>query len=230
MVNSEWKIRLMVCCALAAPAAWGQAPAKPAAKPAAEPLGRMFFTPAQRVSLDVARKQRARTTVATEATEEVAATAAPVPQTITFDGMVRRSDGKSTVWINNRPVNENEQAGGGVVFGRIRPDGGISLQVPQTGRSVELKVGQSIELLSGQIEDAYLRKPPAPAPEPKPAAKPVAEAKGAKPPLPEAAARAERDREESEKQRLEEAVRALQQAAGVKPAPAESGKPAGPAP
>lgn len=208
----------MICCALVAPAAWGQTTAKPPAKPAVEPLGRMFFTPAQRASLDVARKQRARTTVATEATEEVAATAAPVPQTLTFDGMVRRSDGKSTVWINNRPVNENEQAGGGVVFGRIRPDGGISLQVPQTGRSVELKVGQSIELLSGQIEDSYTRKPPATTPEPKPAAKPAAEAKGAtgaKPTAnPESSERAaaERDREDQQRN-LEESVRRLQDAA-----------------
>lgn len=171
----------------------------------------MFFTPSQRASLDVARKQRARTTVATEATEEVAATAAPVPQTITFDGMVRRSDGKTTVWINNRPVNENEQAGG-VVFGRIRPDGGISLQVPQTGRSVELKVGQSIELLSGQIEDAYTRKPPAAAPEPKPAAKPSAQAKPAAAPASAERAAAERDREDQQR-KLEESVRALQDAA-----------------
>lgn len=218
----------MVCCALAAPAAWGQTAAPAPAKPGAEPLGRMFFTPAQRASLDVARQQRARTTLATEQTEEVT-NAAPVPQTITFDGMLRRSDGKSTVWINNRPVNENEQAGGAVVVDRVRPDGGISLQVPQTGRSVELKVGQSIELLSGTIEEPYSRKPAATAPEPKPkpAAKPAAGASGAKPAAPEAAA-AGQNREDRERQRVEGALRALQQAAGAKPPPA-AGAPEGPA-
>ncbi|OGA25641.1 MAG: hypothetical protein A3I02_09480 [Betaproteobacteria bacterium RIFCSPLOWO2_02_FULL_67_26] len=205
-----------------APAA---AAAKPAAKPAAEPLGRMFFTPAQRASLDIARTQRARTTLATEKTEEVA-TAAPVPQTITFDGTVRRSDGKTTFWLNNRAVNENEQPGGGVVVGRVRPDGGISLQLPQSGRGVDLKVGQSIELLSGTVEEPYSRKPPAPAPEAKPAAKPAPEAKGAKPPSPEAA-RAERDLEERIQNRVEESLRA-QSAAGAKPAPA-TGAPEGPA-
>lgn len=190
-MTSDTLLRLLaVLCAAAAVAGSGrilaQAPAKPPAKPASEPLGRMFFTPAQRASLDVARSQRARTTLATEKTEEVA-TAAPVPQTITFDGMVRRSDGKSTVWINNRPINENEQAGAAVIVGRVRADGGILLQMPQSGRSVELKVGQSIELLSGAIEESYARKPPAPAPETTPGAKPAPEAKGVKPAGPEAA-------------------------------------------
>ncbi|HKU71982.1 MAG TPA: hypothetical protein VJQ51_14205, partial [Burkholderiales bacterium] len=118
------------------------------------PLGRLFFTPSQRGSLDIARKQRARNTLATEKTEEVS-TAAPAPQSITYDGSVRRSDGQSTVWINHRPVSDKESAGGAVVVGKVRADGSVSLQMPQSGRSVELKPGQSVELLSGAIEESY---------------------------------------------------------------------------
>ena len=230
LTKDDLKSLLVLCCALAAPAAWGQTAAQAPAKPGAEPLGRMFFTPAQRASLDVARTQRARTTLATEKTEEVA-TAAPVPQTITFDGMLRRSDGKSTIWINNRPVNENQQAGGAVVVGRIRPDGGVSLQMPQSGRSVDLKVGQSIELLSGTIEEPYARKPPATAPEVKPAAKPAAkpapEGRGAKPPSSEEATRAERDREDRQRE-LESNVRALQEAAAKAGRAPPAAQPEGP--
>jgi hypothetical protein len=203
---------LIACCALAAAAASGQAAAQ-AAKPA-EPIGRMFFTPAQRAQLDVARTQRARTTLATEKTEEVV-TSAPVPQTITYDGVVRRSDGKSTVWINSRPVNDKEPAGGAFIVGRIHADGAVSLQVPQSGRSVNLKPGQSIELLSGAIEERFVRKPAAP--EPKPAAKPVADAKGVKPAANPNFAQEERDREDRERQ-LDEAARALRDATAVKPA------------
>lgn len=137
----------------------------------------MFFTASQRAQLDVARKQRARTTLATEKTEEVVTTAAPVAQSITYDGVVRRSDGKSTVWLNSRPVNDKEPAGA-VVVGRIRADGGVTLQMPQSGRTVDLKPGQSIELLSGAIEDSFSRKPAA-QPEPKPAPKPAPDAKPA---------------------------------------------------
>ena len=183
----------------------------------------MFFTPSQRAQLDVARKQRARTTLATEKTEEVLTTA-PVAQSITYDGVVRRSDGKSTVFLNSRPVHDKEPAGA-VVVGRIRADGGVTLQMPQSGRTVDLKPGQSIELLSGAIEEAFSRKPVQP--EPKPAAKPAADAKPtAKPASPDRAAE-ERNREEREQRRVEEAVsRALQESAGAKPGAASPPPPA----
>lgn len=166
----------------------------PAPAPAAEPLGRLFFTPSQRASLDVARSQRTRTTVATEKTNEEAV---PVPEVITYGGMVRRNDGKTTVWINNRAVHDKAAGGGTSIVNRVQPDGGISLQVPQSGRSVDLKVGQSVELLSGSIEESYARRSTAPKPETKPAAKSGA---GTAPPKPreEAETRLRRGRDERE--------------------------------
>ena len=135
---------------------------------AVEPLGRLFFTPAQRVQLDIARRQRARTTVATEQTEE---TAQSIPQTIRYDGLVRRSDGKSTIWLNSRPIEDQKPVGGAAIVGRIHPDGSIRLQVPQSGRAVDLKPGQRVELLSGEVEEGYTRSPVTPT---KPPAKPAA--------------------------------------------------------
>ena len=211
---------LIVICALAAAAAPMPAAAQAAqAARAADPVGRLFFTPAQRASLDIARTQRARNTLVNERT--VDETVAPAAQTITYGGMVRRGDGKSTVWINGRPVNDNDPVGGVSLVGRVRPDGGVSLQVPQSGYSVNLKPGQSVELLSGVIEEAYSRIPVQP--ESKPAAKPAAEAKpAAKPESPERAAE-ERRREEREQQRVEEAVsRALQETASARPGAAPS--------
>jgi len=219
---------LALCCGLAVAAAPGAAAAQAAAKPAAkaaEPLGRLFFTPAQRLSLDVTRTQRARTALSTERTEE----AAPVVQTLTYGGMVRRSDGKNTVWINNRPINDQELAGGANIVGRVRPDGGVTLRVPRSGRSVNLKPGQSVELLSGTIEESYSRKPVQP--EPKTAAKPVTDAMPAAKPTSAERAADERNREEREQQRVEDAVsRALQGAAGAKPEAAPAQTPKGPAP
>ena len=205
-MTRDWKIRLTVCCALAAALASVPAPAQ-------ERLGRLFFTPAQRASLDVARSQRARTALATENTDQEAA---PVPQTITYSGVLRRSDGKTTVWINNQPVHDRESAGAATIVGRVRPDGSVTLQVPQSGRNVILKPGQSVELLSGAVEEANSRKLEASKSEPKPAAKPPAEAKTAKPAAPEAAA--QREREERETQRLEDAIsRALTETASARP-------------
>ncbi len=193
-------LRLALACAL-------MLAAEPAM--AAEPLGRLFFTSAQRASLDGARSQRSRATLSSEKEE-----AAPVPEIVTYGGMVRRSDGKTTVWINNRAMHDNERPDGATLVGRVRPDGGVSLQHPQTGRSVDLKPGQSVELLSGTIEEGGSRRLTAPKPEAKPEPKPVADAKGAKP-APTDSAKLERDREERQ-QKLEESVRTLQETASAK--------------
>ena len=187
----------------------------PAAAQAQERLGRLFFTPAQRLSLDVARSQRARAALSTEKTEQEAT---PVPQTITYSGHIRRSDGKTTVWINNQAVHDRESAGAAAIVGRVRPDGSVTLQVPQSGRSVILKPGQSVELLSGAVEEGYSRRVESSRPEPKPtpAAKPAANARTATPAVPESAA--QREREERETQRLEDAIsRALVETASARP-------------
>ena len=218
-MNRESKSCLILLCALAAAApGLAAAQAGPQAKPqAAELVGRLFFTPAQRASLDVARSRRARATLSTEQPEE----AAPIAQSVTYHGMVRRSDGKTTMWVNNRAVHDDEAATGAIV-GRVRPDGGITLSLPQSGRSVDLKPGQSIELLSGTVEEGYSRKP-----EPAPAAK-AANAKPATKPQPPEQARTEdvRRSEERERQRIEEAVeRTLQDSGasrGAPPSPAQA--------
>jgi hypothetical protein len=210
-MRDDLKTLLGFCCSLAAAFT-----SMPVATQQQEPMGRLFFTPAQRTSLDIARNQQGRNTLATGRTDEQGA---PVAQSITYGGMVRRSDGKNTVWLNNQPVHDREPVGGAAIVGQVRADGSITLQNPQSGRSVELKPGQSVELLSGTIEEGYSRKPVAP--EPKPAAKPTPDAKKEDKLGPaEAAKAAEREREDREKQRLEDALRTIQDAGTLKPAPA----------
>jgi hypothetical protein len=123
---------------------------------AAESLGRLFFTPAQRAQLDNARNQKSRATLPSE--QE----ALPLPETITYSGMVRRNDGKSTVWLNNRAINDRQPVDGVPVVGRVRPDGRIVLDTTQAGNNVELKVGQSVDIVSGTIEEPYARRATAP--------------------------------------------------------------------
>jgi hypothetical protein len=119
---------------------------------AAQPLGRLFFTPAERAQLDVARTQKQR---APQLAGNEPATPAmpPAPQIITYSGIVRRSDGTAVVWLNNRPVDAKDALPGLALKGRIRPDGAMTLQVPQTGASVELKVGQRAELQTGTVAE-----------------------------------------------------------------------------
>ena len=129
-------------------------------------LGRMFFTPTQRATLDNARKPNIRGEVGSDNAQ-----AAPVPQNVSVNGVVQRSDGKSTIWLNNRPVAEPQA--GGINVMPSKNDNRVKLTVPKSGRSVELKVGQSVEIVSGTIEEGYSRRSP-PKPEPSPAGKPGA--------------------------------------------------------
>ena len=211
-MTRAWRIGMVVYLTLTA--------STPVAAQAQERLGRLFFTPAQRASLDVARSQRARAALSTEKPEQEAT---PVPQIITYSGHIRRSDGKTTVWINNQAVHDRESAGAAAIVGRVRPDGSVTLQVPQSGRSVILKPGQSVELLTGAVEEGYPRGIEAAKPEAKPAA-----AAGTGKPAPDRAA--QRDREERETRRLEDAIsRALTETASARPlAPPSPESPARP--
>jgi hypothetical protein len=184
---------------------------------AQQELGRLFFTPAQRASLDVARSQRARAALATDNTEQEAA---PVSQTITYGGLIRRNDGRTTVWLNNQAVRDTDPAGAGAVVSRVRPDGRITLQAPQSSRSVDLKPGQSVELLSGTIEEGYSRRALSePEPKPRPGSKPGADARKGKPSPSDAAKATEREREERQQQVIEDAVsRAIVDTINARPA------------
>jgi len=138
---------------------------------AAEPLGRLFYTPAQRAQLDHLRSQRHVAPPPGEPQQP-----AVVPEVVKYDGIVRHSDGKTTVWINSRAINDGKPAGDLPVATRVRPDHRLSLTVPQMGKSVELKVGQSADVLSGTVMEPYTRAHPdsGPASVPPPAAKPEA--------------------------------------------------------
>lgn len=154
--------------------------AEPEAKASAAPasIGRLFFTPSERAQLDIARMQRKPAALAATASAEPVE-APPTTQVVTYGGIVRRSDGKSMLWINNRLVDEKDALSGLSLKGKVRSDGAVTLHVPQTGGSIDVKVGQSVELQTGRV--AETRKPP-------PETKPAPTADDAKPVAPEPAA------------------------------------------
>jgi hypothetical protein len=136
----------------------------PLAASAAEPLGRLFFSPEQRAQLDALRTKKV---VAAQVKDE------PAPEFITYNGIIRRDDGKTTVWVNNKSLSEKDIRESASLVGRIERDGRIMVQPAQgsTAPALRLKVGQSAELLSGRIAEPFA----APSPERNavPAAKPA---------------------------------------------------------
>lgn len=101
----------------------------------AELPGRLFFTAGERAALDAARLQETRT-------QEGSAASA----TLTLDGLVRRSGGKSTIWINGVPLSADELP----AAGKLLPNG-LNLQTPR--RRVTLKTGQTLDLEHGTVSD-----------------------------------------------------------------------------
>lgn len=139
---------LLLCCAPLLAAA------------ADQPFGRLFLTPAERAALDVVRQNSKPPERIVKAGEnkddEELAASAPVaaPPIITVHGYVKRSDGKSTVWLNGRPMQEKE-ATKDIEVGRLQGNTNqVQIKLPGTGQTVKLKAGQSYDPTSGEVADS----------------------------------------------------------------------------
>lgn len=118
--------------------------------------GRMFFTAEQRAQLDAGRRE-----AIANRNRPAPARAAPVPkaappQVVTLHGIVKRSDGESTVWVNGKPLS-SQFRDADIGAGTITRDS-VGLDVPGSKRRIRLKVGQSLEAMSGTIEEGYRRR------------------------------------------------------------------------
>jgi hypothetical protein len=118
----------------------------------AEPLGRFFFTPAERDALDAARGRKEAAPAPTPVAETPPAPAL-LPRTVTYSGIVRRSDGRSMLWLNDRLADAQEALAGLDLRGRVSPDGSVSLDVPGKAADIRMKVGQSVEVHTGKVSE-----------------------------------------------------------------------------
>jgi len=83
-------------------------------------LGRLFYTPVQRAQLESARTHSAVS--GARPGQAPGADSAPVP--LRFDGVVIRSDGKSTRWVDGKPQVGTSSVSG-LKPGQIRADGKV---------------------------------------------------------------------------------------------------------
>src|SRR5437773_4721253 len=99
----------------------------------AQELGRLFFTPEQRSSLDARRKARVP--------DKPAAVVVTAPVT-RLDGYVKRSGGPSTVWINGESVPDNAPEAPRIDASR-GASGSVSISVGEAGSRVRLRPGEA---------------------------------------------------------------------------------------
>lgn len=110
----------------------------------AEPLGRLFFSPAERAALDQARAHQPGSLSAATHGE------------ISLSGYVRRSSGKTTTWINSVPQHDAAAS---------PTTSGVPIRLP-SGRQITLKPGQSYDQVRGEIREGYQGVPVIPPVEP----------------------------------------------------------------
>ncbi len=110
-----------------------------AAAPArAEPLGKLFFTPERRAALDRLRELNLQEN-------------APVveDETLRVDGIIRRSSGRVTTWVNGQP--RDEQATGGGIRVEVNRADPTRAQVSGEDESgPSLKVGDTYSRTTGE--------------------------------------------------------------------------------
>jgi len=112
---------------------------------AEEELGRLFFTPERRQNLDRQRQLNI------QEKQEI-----PEDPTLTINGIVTRSSGKRTVWINGMAQSENETQSGVTVIPNRNEPGRIVVQANESpagnakvGETVSRNTGESVDLLNG---------------------------------------------------------------------------------
>lgn len=124
---------LCACLLLAAVPARAQQP---------QTLGRLFFTPEQREALDARRRARLPD-------KPAAVVASP---TTRVDGYVKRSSGKSTLWLDGYPVRDGGNPEGLRVLRGGDPSR-VTVIVGEEGRRVDMRVGQTLDRGSGEVKD-----------------------------------------------------------------------------
>lgn len=110
---------------------------------AAEPLGRLFFTPAQRAKLDAGK-------AITE--PKKAGPTVQGPRSVTVNGIVTRSDGESTVWVNGAPAGTRRPNAAPIM---AKPAGEATARVRVMDSDARLRVGQTLDRRSGRVIEPY---------------------------------------------------------------------------
>jgi hypothetical protein len=104
-----------------------------------EALGRLFFTPERRQALDQQREMN----ISEPANEDPA---------LTLNGIVTRSSGKRTAWINGTAQNEREIFGGITVTPERNNPGKVIVETAEHPAS-NARIGETVSRTTGETSD-----------------------------------------------------------------------------
>lgn len=111
------------------------------AEPAAPELGRLFFSPERRQALERQRQFNIQEIRSLEGAS------------LTLDGVVARSSGKTTVWVNGKPSTEKEAEQSGIHAQVNRRAPGSAVLTPGDENPTAIKVGEVINRGTGDRDN-----------------------------------------------------------------------------
>ncbi|HEY9277270.1 MAG TPA: hypothetical protein VIO87_03610 [Methylotenera sp.] len=126
-------------------------------------FGRLFSSSAERKKLDILRQKQKLIVVSPQQNTRLEPVADELPEPITLQGYVKRSDGSTTLWINNKAVQENSTQDD-VEIGQLskqknsakNSSDSLNVRIPVTGKNVRLKPGQVYEPETNRIVESRL--------------------------------------------------------------------------
>jgi len=114
---------------------------------AGDDLGRLFTTPEQRGRIEARRQGRAPVE-----------TPVAVVDRLRVDGIMLSSDGRRRVWINGAEVMPDAPGSEVSLF----RDGRVRLELDAKGTRRDLKPGQVLDRITGEVHEGYQPAPEAP--------------------------------------------------------------------
>lgn len=118
----------------------------------AEPaIGRLFFTSAQRAALEHARQKNIRSTLLASRSASKANAAAA--RDVVINGLLLRDDGKWVIWVNGKAI--ESQTADGLRVSPTASRESVLLHEADSQRTLQVKVGQHADLVSGRVEESY---------------------------------------------------------------------------
>jgi hypothetical protein len=109
----------------------------------AELTGRFFLATQERATLDALRNTG------------IAPGARSGGGPITVNSLVSRSSGKHTIWINGKPLNENEATNSVTILHKQPAGGKVTVRLPGSTQSVGMRVGQTLDRATGKVREVY---------------------------------------------------------------------------
>jgi hypothetical protein len=107
-------------------------------------LGRLFYTPNQRAALNANIRSVTKTPKKR----------IPIPRSVTLSGVVTRSDGERTVWVDGRAYHQGNPDDVRVITNSGDP-GLAELKVRGVRKRVPVRVGQQLNPASGKTSELY---------------------------------------------------------------------------